>query len=315
MAFYRGMTCENVTLKGDGGTPITAYVAKPDGKGPFPGVVLVHHLPGWSELYIETTRRFAHHGYLAICANLYERAGDGNPDDVAAKVRADGGIPDVQMLSDTEAAVEWMREQRKSQRQGRHFRLLLRRPARLHLCLPADRRGRRRRPLGRARGDGQGRAQREDAGRADRHDQGSLLPVARPLRQRRPRAEPRAGERARGRAEAARQDLRIPPLRRCGPRLHSIGTGRSTGPSRRWTAGARCSPSSASISRNKEAPCAHPSSKSSARREWRSAGTNGSRSAKRWWPMTTRAMRRSATSSRSISSTWTSNPAPAPGSS
>ena len=24
MAFYRGMTCENVTLKGDGGTPITA---------------------------------------------------------------------------------------------------------------------------------------------------------------------------------------------------------------------------------------------------------------------------------------------------
>src|SRR3954451_13530558 len=80
MSFYRGMTCENVTLKGDGGTPITAYVAKPAGAGPFPGVVLIHHLPGWSEFYIETTRRFAHHGYLAICANLYERAGEGNPD-------------------------------------------------------------------------------------------------------------------------------------------------------------------------------------------------------------------------------------------
>src|SRR6516225_8676534 len=85
MSFYRGMTCENVTIKGDRGTPITAYVAKPSGAGPFPGVVLVHHLPGWSEFYIETTRRFAHHGYLAICANLYEREGggsDGNPDDV-----------------------------------------------------------------------------------------------------------------------------------------------------------------------------------------------------------------------------------------
>jgi len=70
MSFYRGMTCENVTLKGDKGTPITAYVAKPEGSGKFPGVVLIHHLPGWSELYIETTRRFAHHGYLAICANL-----------------------------------------------------------------------------------------------------------------------------------------------------------------------------------------------------------------------------------------------------
>ena len=105
MSFYRGMTCENVTINGDGGTPITAYVAKPSGPGPFPGVVLVHHLPGWSEFYIETTRRFAHNGYLAICANLYERSGQGNPDDVAAKVRAEGGIPDSQMVGDTAAVL------------------------------------------------------------------------------------------------------------------------------------------------------------------------------------------------------------------
>src|ERR1700722_422320 len=72
MSFYRGMTCENVTINGDKGTPITAYVARPSGPGSFPGVVLVHHLPGWSEFYIETTRRFAHHGHLAICANLYD---------------------------------------------------------------------------------------------------------------------------------------------------------------------------------------------------------------------------------------------------
>ena len=111
MAFYRGMTCENVTLTGDKGTPITAYVSRPAGAGPFPGVVLIHHLPGWSEFYIETTRRFAHHGYLAICANLYERAGAGNPDDVAAKVRAEGGVPDAQMVGDTSAAVTWMRAQ------------------------------------------------------------------------------------------------------------------------------------------------------------------------------------------------------------
>src|SRR5271165_5093634 len=114
MSFYRGMTCENVTINGDKGTPITAYVARPSGPGPFPGVVLIHHLPGWSELYIETTRRFAHHGYLAICANLYEREGggsDGNPDDVAAKVRAEGGIADSQMVGDTEGAVKWMRAQ------------------------------------------------------------------------------------------------------------------------------------------------------------------------------------------------------------
>ena len=163
MSFYRGMTCENVTIKGDKGTPITAYVARPSGPGPFPGVVLIHHLPGWSELYIETTRRFAHHGYLAICANLYEREGggsDGNPDDVAAKVRAEGGIADSQMVGDTEAAVKWMRAQPDQQRQGRPDRLLLGRPARLHLCLPEEGHRCRRRAMGRRRGDGQGGAQR-----------------------------------------------------------------------------------------------------------------------------------------------------------
>jgi len=73
--------------------------------------VLVHHLPGWSELYIETTRRFAHHGYLAICANLYEReGGQGNPDDVAAKVRADGGIA-TPRWSANRGRREWMRAQ------------------------------------------------------------------------------------------------------------------------------------------------------------------------------------------------------------
>jgi carboxymethylenebutenolidase len=113
MSFYRGMTCENVTLNGHQNTPITAYVARPSGPGPFPGVVLVHHLPGWSEFYIETTRRLAHHGYLAICANLYQREGgsDANPDDVAAKVRAEGGIADAQMVGDTASAVQWMRAQ------------------------------------------------------------------------------------------------------------------------------------------------------------------------------------------------------------
>src|SRR6201989_2846819 len=105
MSFYRGMICKNVELTGEDGTKVEAYTAKPEGPGPFPGVVLMHHLPGWSEFYIETTRRFAHHGYLAICANLYQRSGEGNPDDVAAKVRAEGGIPDAQMVGDTAAAV------------------------------------------------------------------------------------------------------------------------------------------------------------------------------------------------------------------
>src|SRR4051812_47598552 len=132
---YRGMTVEEIKINGDKGTPISAYTARPSGPGPFPGVVLVHHLPGWSEIYCEMTRKFAHNGYLAICANLYERSGQGNPDDVAAKVRADGGIPDAQMVGDTDAAVQWVRAQ--PNRQARRLRLLFRWAPCVRLCLPA----------------------------------------------------------------------------------------------------------------------------------------------------------------------------------
>ena len=78
---YRGMVADIVSFKGFHGATGEAYYARPSGKGPFPGVVLIHHLPGWSELYIETTRRFAHHGYMASCANLYEREGGGSDDE------------------------------------------------------------------------------------------------------------------------------------------------------------------------------------------------------------------------------------------
>jgi carboxymethylenebutenolidase len=145
------MTVEEIKINGDKGTPISAYVARPSGPGPFPGVVLVHHLPAWSEWYCEQTRKFAHHGYIAICANLYERNGQGNPDDVAAKVRAEGGVPDAQVVGDTEGAVKWMRAQ--PGHNGKvGLRLLLRRAA--PSSMPA-RGGRRRvRRLGRPRGDG-----------------------------------------------------------------------------------------------------------------------------------------------------------------
>jgi carboxymethylenebutenolidase len=108
---YEGMLAETITITGHGGDSISAYVARPLGAGPFPGVVLIHHLPGWDEWYREATRRFAHHGYAAISHNLYQRAGEGKADDVAAKVRAEGGVPDAQVIGDTEGAVQWLRMQ------------------------------------------------------------------------------------------------------------------------------------------------------------------------------------------------------------
>ena len=95
---YEGMIAETVSMRGHNGDTIGAYVARPLGSGPFPGMVVIHHAPGWDEWYRECTRRFAHHGYVAISPNLYHRDGHGTPEDVGAKVRAAGGAPDARVL-------------------------------------------------------------------------------------------------------------------------------------------------------------------------------------------------------------------------
>src|ERR1051325_9694541 len=106
---YEGMIAETTTITGDKGEAISAYVARPLGSGPFPGMVLLHHAPGWDEWYREATRRFAHHRYATISHNLSPRAGPGKPDGGAAKVGAEGGVPDAQVIGDTEGAVQWLK--------------------------------------------------------------------------------------------------------------------------------------------------------------------------------------------------------------
>ena len=106
---YEGMFAETVTLHGASGDVINAYFARPLGPGRFPGVVLIHHLPGWDEWYREATRRFAHHGYSALSPNLYFRDGHGSPEDVAAKVRAAGGVPDDRVVGDVGGAMRDLR--------------------------------------------------------------------------------------------------------------------------------------------------------------------------------------------------------------
>ena len=106
---YEGMLAETTTIQGANGDVINAYFARPLGSGPFPGVVLIHHLPGWDEWYREATRKFAHHGYAAVSPNLYDRDGHGTPEDVAAKVRGAGGVPDDQAVGDIEGAMRYLR--------------------------------------------------------------------------------------------------------------------------------------------------------------------------------------------------------------
>src|SRR5262245_20987210 len=101
-----GIVARVTTMTGANGDTIHVYVAKPDGAGPYPGVVMTHHAPGWDEYYREFARRFAEHGYIAIVPNLYEQFGQGTPDEVAAAARAGGGVSDASVIGDAQAALE-----------------------------------------------------------------------------------------------------------------------------------------------------------------------------------------------------------------
>jgi carboxymethylenebutenolidase len=107
---YEGLLAETVTITGNGGDEIAAYLARPLGAGPFPGVLVIHHAPGWDEAMKEIVRKFAYHGYAAISPNLYHRFGpDLAPDDAAAAARAGGWVSTEQFLGDAGAAVNYLR--------------------------------------------------------------------------------------------------------------------------------------------------------------------------------------------------------------
>src|ERR1700730_3281150 len=112
---YDAMMAETINITGYGGDPIEAYLARPLRPGPVGGVVVIHHIPRHDEETKEITRKFAVHGYAAICPNLYTREAPGaSPDDAAAAARALGGVPDEQLVGDVLGAVTFPRAQPNS---------------------------------------------------------------------------------------------------------------------------------------------------------------------------------------------------------
>ena len=105
---YEGLLAETIRIEGYNGDVIDAYFARPLGGGPYPSVLVNHHMPGWDEASKEITRKLAHHGYVAIMPNLHHRVGPGTPSEQSARVRAEGGQMDAQYLGDAQAAIGYL---------------------------------------------------------------------------------------------------------------------------------------------------------------------------------------------------------------
>ena len=108
---FRAQQSEMVTFRGFGGDEGEAYYARPSGLGPFGGIVVIHHFPGWDEWTCEVARKFAHHGFAAIAPSLYFRMGDGADEAIVARARAEGGMPDEQVVGDVKACAAFLRAQ------------------------------------------------------------------------------------------------------------------------------------------------------------------------------------------------------------
>lgn len=62
---------ETLTLPRPQGGTLDAYLAKPAGAGPFPGVVVIHEIFGLNENIRDIARRFAGAGYVALTVDLF----------------------------------------------------------------------------------------------------------------------------------------------------------------------------------------------------------------------------------------------------
>lgn len=56
-----------------GDAQLSAYLAVPDGDGPWPGVVVIHDATGFRGDVVEQAKRMAANGYLALAPSLYSR--------------------------------------------------------------------------------------------------------------------------------------------------------------------------------------------------------------------------------------------------
>src|SRR5580704_5631131 len=91
-----------ITIKA-GGEEFKAYVATPDGKGPFPGVVVIQEWWGLNDWIKENAQHLAKKGFVAIAPDLYHGKVATDPKEASQLM---GGLPKDRALRDLKAAVD-----------------------------------------------------------------------------------------------------------------------------------------------------------------------------------------------------------------
>ncbi len=98
----------NMSVTAPDGTEIRAYLAKPEGDGPFPAVIMIHEFWGIREDMLGKAEALADEGYVVIAPNVF-RNGTTNwlPSAIYKVIIADS----AQIDSDVDAVYQWLTTQ------------------------------------------------------------------------------------------------------------------------------------------------------------------------------------------------------------
>jgi carboxymethylenebutenolidase len=99
------VSTSEVTYK-SGDETVTAYLVVPDGKGPFPALVVIHEWWGLNSWVRENAKTFAQKGYVALAIDLYRGKSTADPGEAHELMR---GVPEDRAVRDLKAAVAYLR--------------------------------------------------------------------------------------------------------------------------------------------------------------------------------------------------------------
>jgi len=100
-------TSKTVSYK-SGEDNVTGVLYAPDGKGPFPGIVVIHEWWGLNDWVKEQAAKLADQGYVALAVDLYRGKVATTPDEAHEIMR---GVPEDRAQRDLHAAVEFLKAQ------------------------------------------------------------------------------------------------------------------------------------------------------------------------------------------------------------
>ena len=83
------------------------YLSQPEGKGPFPAVVVIQNQDGVGEFTQEMTRRVAQAGYFAVAPEIYHREGEPKTPEQTASIKH--SRRDANVIDDIDATIKFLR--------------------------------------------------------------------------------------------------------------------------------------------------------------------------------------------------------------